>query len=205
MGSFRGSTARMLAQVKKLAGNDLTGRLGAWWDGRDYVAPPPGEEGAEAPKPDKPAKAEKPAKADAETNLNLVTSRGTIYSFLLKEKSGTGQPDLKIYVNAGQTVVVEIRLGRDVIPLEPLVVTARTHTRDRLAGYRERQAMNAFGKFVTREQIDRRPNTETSNLLANISSVRVVPVKRNANPNGMTTNMIMMRGGGNRPMRMDPR
>jgi type IV secretory pathway VirB9-like protein len=45
----------------------------------------------------------KPAKADAETNLNLVTARGTIYSFLLKEKSGSGQPDLKIYVNAGQT------------------------------------------------------------------------------------------------------
>jgi type IV secretion system protein VirB9 len=45
----------------------------------------------------------KPAKADAETNLNLVTARGTIYSFLLKEKSGTGQPDLKIYVNASQT------------------------------------------------------------------------------------------------------
>ena len=45
----------------------------------------------------------KPAKADAETNLNLVTARGTIYSFLLKEKTGTGQPDLKIYVNASQS------------------------------------------------------------------------------------------------------
>ena len=45
----------------------------------------------------------KPAKADAETNLNLVTARGTIYSFLLKEKTGAGQPDLKIYVNAGET------------------------------------------------------------------------------------------------------
>ena len=30
----------------------------------------------------------KPAKAGAETNLNLVTARGTIYSFLLNEKSG---------------------------------------------------------------------------------------------------------------------
>src|SRR5689334_11003043 len=29
----------------------------------------------------------KPAKAGAETNLNLVTARGTIYSFLLSEKS----------------------------------------------------------------------------------------------------------------------
>ena len=44
----------------------------------------------------------KPAKADAETNLNLVTAKGTIYSFLLKEKTGAGQPDLKLYVNANQ-------------------------------------------------------------------------------------------------------
>lgn len=42
----------------------------------------------------------KPAKAGAETNLNLVTARGTIYSFLLNEKSTGPQPDLKIYVNA---------------------------------------------------------------------------------------------------------
>ena len=46
----------------------------------------------------------KPAKENAETNLNLVTARGTIYSFLLKEKSGTGQPDLKIYVNTSESV-----------------------------------------------------------------------------------------------------
>lgn len=42
----------------------------------------------------------KPAKAGAETNLNLVTARGTIYSFLLTEKSGPTPPDLKVYVNA---------------------------------------------------------------------------------------------------------
>ena len=46
----------------------------------------------------------KPAKAAAETNLNLVTARGTIYSFLLSEKSGTpaapSAPDLKVYVTA---------------------------------------------------------------------------------------------------------
>jgi type IV secretion system protein VirB9 len=38
----------------------------------------------------------KPAKAGAETNLNLVTSSGTIYSFVLTEKSSP--PDLKVYV-----------------------------------------------------------------------------------------------------------
>ena len=45
----------------------------------------------------------KPAKSGAETNLNLVTARGTIYSFLLTEKNGTADLDLKLYVNAGES------------------------------------------------------------------------------------------------------
>jgi type IV secretion system protein VirB9 len=45
----------------------------------------------------------KPAKAGAETNLNLVTSSGTIYSFMLTEKSSP--PDLKVYVQGDATVV----------------------------------------------------------------------------------------------------
>ena len=42
----------------------------------------------------------KPAKAGAETNLNLVTASGAIYSFVLTEKSVP--PDLKVYVDTGQ-------------------------------------------------------------------------------------------------------
>ena len=41
----------------------------------------------------------KPAKEAASTNLNLVTARGTVYSFLLNE-SKQAQPDLKVYVVA---------------------------------------------------------------------------------------------------------
>lgn len=41
----------------------------------------------------------KPAKEGAATNLNLVTTKGTIYSFLLTEGK-TAQPDLKVYVTA---------------------------------------------------------------------------------------------------------
>src|SRR5262245_21965874 len=40
----------------------------------------------------------KPGKAGAATNLNLITSSGRIYSFLLTE--GASEPDLKIYVTA---------------------------------------------------------------------------------------------------------
>jgi type IV secretory pathway VirB9-like protein len=46
----------------------------------------------------------KPAKAEAETNLNLVTSSGTIYSFILTEKSSP--PDLKVYVQGDPTAAV---------------------------------------------------------------------------------------------------
>jgi type IV secretion system protein VirB9 len=44
----------------------------------------------------------KPAKEGATTNLNLVTTSGAVYSFLLTEKTeknGGGTPDLKVFVN----------------------------------------------------------------------------------------------------------
>ncbi len=43
----------------------------------------------------------KPAKAGAETNLNLVTVSGAIYSFLLVEKSAP--PDLKVHVESNES------------------------------------------------------------------------------------------------------
>src|SRR6266540_2597642 len=46
----------------------------------------------------------KPAKEGAATNLNLVTASGTVYSFLLTEKNGSGTPDLKVYVNGDPSV-----------------------------------------------------------------------------------------------------
>jgi type IV secretion system protein VirB9 len=45
----------------------------------------------------------KPAKEGAATNLNLITARGTVYSFLLTEAKNA-QPDLKVYVAVDPTV-----------------------------------------------------------------------------------------------------
>lgn len=53
----------MLAQVKKMAGGDIAGRFGAWWNGRDYVPPPEGEGEATAGEAGKAEAA--PAKAKA--------------------------------------------------------------------------------------------------------------------------------------------
>ncbi len=56
----------MLAQVKKLAGDDFAGRFGAWWNGREYVAPPPEGE-SEADRADAPKSEAKPdAKPEAD-------------------------------------------------------------------------------------------------------------------------------------------
>lgn len=46
----------------------------------------------------------KPAKEGANTNLNLVTTSGAVYSFLLTEQNGAGTPDLKVFVNADPSV-----------------------------------------------------------------------------------------------------
>jgi type IV secretion system protein VirB9 len=45
----------------------------------------------------------KPAKPGSQTNLNLLTSSGTVYSFVLTEVSGTAgvHPDVKVYVESG--------------------------------------------------------------------------------------------------------
>jgi type IV secretory pathway VirB9-like protein len=48
----------------------------------------------------------KPAKEGAATNLNLITSNGAVYSFLLTEGK-TAQPDLKLYVTADAPVARE--------------------------------------------------------------------------------------------------
>ena len=75
----------MLAQVKKIVGDDVTGRFGAWWNGRDYVAPVEGEATVDGgplakaekpklesatpeavkPEPPKPEASAEPAKTDA--------------------------------------------------------------------------------------------------------------------------------------------
>jgi len=62
----------MLAQVKKMAGGDIPGRLGAWWSGRDYVPSAEGEAAAgdAAAPPAKPeAKAEAPPTAKPEIKI----------------------------------------------------------------------------------------------------------------------------------------
>ena len=60
----------------------------------------------------------KPAKASAATNLNLVSTRGIIYSFLLAE-IGEGAPDLKIFVQThDEAILLALNSPAKYIPVE---------------------------------------------------------------------------------------
>jgi hypothetical protein len=77
----------------------------------------------------------------------------------------------------GDTIVVEFRLSVRAILLSPLVVTAPSRgMRTGLAGYYGRLASpNRMGRFVTREQIERRHPSFASDLLRGVAGVRVIP------------------------------
>jgi len=47
----------------------------------------------------------KPAKAGSQTNLNLITASGAVYSFMLSE-SGSVAPDVKVFIQAADTSLV---------------------------------------------------------------------------------------------------
>lgn len=89
----------------------------------------------------------KPAKEGAATNLNIVTASGTIYSFLLTEKSGTTLPDLKVYVNSDQAAVSSKPKYYSAAQVEELhgelsqeraaVEAATQHANDRIAAFRQ--------------------------------------------------------------------
>lgn len=90
----------------------------------------------------------KPAKAGAETNLNLVTASGTIYSFLLSEKEDRTDPDLKVYVNADESVTVTRQKYYSASDVERLQ-TEMTEARE-AAGRAEQRATEAVA--IERQQ-----------------------------------------------------
>ena len=88
----------------------------------------------------------KPAKAGAETNLNLVTASGAIYSFVLTEKAAP--PDLKVYVASDEvrpSVAPRLYTAAQVEALETRLAEARS-----VVEATERRATEAAATFRQR-------------------------------------------------------
>jgi hypothetical protein len=75
-------------------------------------------------------------------------------------------------VGAGHEVTVAVRLGQTAVPHEPLRVEARGLLPLHRAQIEERRHLG-FGRFITREDIERRPGVHVAELLQDIPGVRV--------------------------------
>jgi hypothetical protein len=79
--------------------------------------------------------------------------------------------EVMLSVKTHELVNVVLRIGRGTIPLEPLVVAARS--RDRLSGFRERAAGHGQGRYVDRSEIERRNPARPTDIFRMEPSVRV--------------------------------
>ena len=96
-----------------------------------------------------------------------------------------------VSVGEDEVVTLELRLARHAIPLEPLVVTARVDRR--LGAFHERARTSAFGRFLTRADIERRPGVRPAELLRGVPGVRLVFVPPCAGC--ASEEVIYLRGG----------
>lgn len=94
----------------------------------------------------------KPAKEGAATNLNLVTTSGSVYSFLLSEKNGS--PDLKVYVNGDEGAPTAKRKYYSAAQVEGLEAELRaTRAAVEAAGRRADESIAAYRQeYPTRLQ-----------------------------------------------------
>lgn len=108
----------------------------------------------------------------------------------LRHPSYTTIDSVALTVGAGERLEVEFRMGSSPILLEPLIVRARAD--EGVSGFRDRLERGGFGRFVGREEIDRRRPIRTSDLLRAMAGVRV-------EQRGAGTSYILMRGSGAEP------
>jgi hypothetical protein len=102
-------------------------------------------------------------------------------------------------VSRGEIVRVEVRMGVEAIPLEPLTVVApRSHQAEHLRDFERRRTepSGLSGYFLTRDQIERRPATTATKLLMELPAVRIAPIITADNPFGMDRSLIMLQGRG---------
>jgi hypothetical protein len=95
-----------------------------------------------------------------------------------------------VAVDSLETITVVLRLSGGPIPLEPVV--AQGVSRDRLNGYRERARRGAFGRFITRADIDKIGGYSISHVLRMTPEVRIERVMDGA----FVTEGVFMRSFG---------
>ena len=87
----------------------------------------------------------------------------------------TNMDILTVVLGAQQTLTVLLRLSGGPIPIAPVIASAKI--RDRLSDYRERARKGIYGRFITREDIDKRGAYNLSHVLRFTPEVRIERVQ----------------------------
>jgi hypothetical protein len=119
-----------------------------------------------------------PSHAASDSTGRLVLARPDEGRFRVRaahegHRTATSKPQ---QLARGDTVEVEFRLSERTVLLAPLVVKAPARRmRTGLAGYYQRlESPNRMGRFITREQIEKRHASFASDLLRTVAGIRVI-------------------------------
>jgi hypothetical protein len=124
----------------------------------------------------------------ASGHFSLPVRAGGRFYLRASHPSYTQSGGLAVAVKKQELVTVILRMGRTAIPLEPLLVTARSH--DRASGFRERASGRGMGRYITRAEIDKRVANRPSDLLRTTPEVRIETVRDGSGV--FTSNAILM-------------
>lgn len=119
--------------------------------------------------------------ASAMTNLHgaffLVARTGGSYTLRVTHVGYTPVSVEQVTIEDDQLLEVTLRAAQATIPLEPIEVVVRRPSTG-VHGFRARMAENsAFGRFVSRAEIDSRPASMPTEFLRMIPGVRLIPVR----------------------------
>lgn len=76
-----------------------------------------------------------------------------------------------VAVRSRETVTLIVRMTRQAIPIEPIVVTARSASA--LGGFHERQRWNPFGQYLDEKEIERRRPVTFDHLLRGLHRIEI--------------------------------
>lgn len=80
-----------------------------------------------------------------------------------------------VNLRAGDDISFTWHIMPDTLYLAPIVVTANNRRSGKLGGFFDRQKTAAGGKFITRDEIDKRHPVRVTDLLATVPGIRLVP------------------------------
>lgn len=89
--------------------------------------------------------------------------------------------ELELTFTDGDETRVDVEMVRRVVELEPLVVTATRQSLLRRVGFLDRRQAG-IGRFVTREQVERRNPMRVTDLFRTMPGWRVLPGRRGSGP-----------------------